>query len=93
MVREAVDAYCRTHEQELSCYDVAKRAGVRLVHVPYRGGGPSLNDAVAGHVDLMSGTAALVSSQVSAGALRPLLQTGAGPLPRVLAVQRMARPS
>ena len=44
--------------------------------MPYRGGGPSLNDAVAGHVDLISGTAALVSTQVRAGTLRPLLQTG-----------------
>src|SRR6202012_5376621 len=32
--------------------------------------------AVAGHVDLISGTAALVSGQVRAGLLRPLLQTG-----------------
>jgi tripartite-type tricarboxylate transporter receptor subunit TctC len=29
-----------------------KQAGVRLVHVPYRGGGPAMNDLVAGHVDL-----------------------------------------
>jgi tripartite-type tricarboxylate transporter receptor subunit TctC len=60
----------------LTAVMLAKRAGVRFVHVPYRGGGPSLNDAVAGHVDLISGTAALVSTQVKAGTLRPLLQTG-----------------
>jgi tripartite-type tricarboxylate transporter receptor subunit TctC len=28
-------------------------AGVKLVHVPYRGTGPALNDIVAGHVDLI----------------------------------------
>jgi tripartite-type tricarboxylate transporter receptor subunit TctC len=28
-------------------------AGTRLVHVPYRGTGPALNDLVAGHVDLI----------------------------------------
>jgi tripartite-type tricarboxylate transporter receptor subunit TctC len=67
----------------LTAVMLAKRAGVQLVHVPYRGGGPSLNDAVAGHVDLISGTAALVSSQVSAGALRPLLQTGLSRLPNL----------
>jgi tripartite-type tricarboxylate transporter receptor subunit TctC len=67
----------------LTAVMLAKRAGVRLVHVPYRGGGPSLNDAVAGHVDLISGTAALVSSQVNAGALRPLLQTGLNRLPNL----------
>jgi tripartite-type tricarboxylate transporter receptor subunit TctC len=60
----------------LTAVMLAKRAGIRLVHVPYRGGGPSLNDAVAGHVDLISGTAAAISTQVQAGALRPLLQTG-----------------
>jgi tripartite-type tricarboxylate transporter receptor subunit TctC len=28
-------------------------AGVKLVHVPYRGTGPALNDLLAGHVDLI----------------------------------------
>jgi tripartite-type tricarboxylate transporter receptor subunit TctC len=55
---------------------LAKHAGIRLVHVFYRGGGPSLNDAVAGHVDLISGTIAQVAVQLQSGALRPLLQTG-----------------
>lgn len=67
----------------LTALMLAKRAGIRLAHVPYRGGGPSLNDAVAGHVDLISGTAALVSTQVGAGALRPLLQTGLTRLPNL----------
>ncbi len=68
----------------LTAVMLAKRAGIRLVHVPYRGGGPSLNDAVAGHVDLISSTAAAASTQVQAGALRPLLQTdppGCRPFP------------
>jgi tripartite-type tricarboxylate transporter receptor subunit TctC len=29
------------------------QAGTKLVHVPYRGTGPALNDLVAGHVDLI----------------------------------------
>jgi tripartite-type tricarboxylate transporter receptor subunit TctC len=56
---------------------LSQRAGVRLVHVPYRGGGPAMNDAIGGHVDLIIGSAALVSPQLQAGALRPLVQTGA----------------
>ena len=31
---------------------LGQRAGVKMVHVPYRGGGPLMNDALAGHVDL-----------------------------------------
>jgi tripartite-type tricarboxylate transporter receptor subunit TctC len=65
----------------LTAVMLAKRAGIRLVHVPYRGGGPSLTDALAGHVDLICGTAALVGTQLQAGALRPLLQTGLTRLP------------
>jgi tripartite-type tricarboxylate transporter receptor subunit TctC len=55
---------------------LAKRAGVQLVHVPYRGGGPAMNDALAGHVDLIIGSAALVMPQVTAEKIRPLMQTG-----------------
>src|SRR5262249_21441001 len=38
---------------------LSERAGVKMVHVPYRGGGPLMNDALAGHVDLAIGSAAL----------------------------------
>jgi tripartite-type tricarboxylate transporter receptor subunit TctC len=65
---------------------LAQRAGVRMVHVPYRGGGPLMNDALAGHVDLAIGSAALVTPQVAGGKLRGLAQTSAsrvGGLPDV----------
>ena len=55
---------------------LSQRAGIRIVHVPYRGGGPAMNDAIAGHVDLLIGSAALVTPQVKAGRLRALMQTG-----------------
>ena len=45
---------------------LSERAGCKLVHVPYRGGGPAMNDAIAGHVDLIIGSAALVMPQVTA---------------------------
>jgi tripartite-type tricarboxylate transporter receptor subunit TctC len=60
---------------------LSERAGVRLVHVPYRGGGPAMNDAIAGHVDLLIGSAALVTPQVKSGRLRALLQTGKSRIP------------
>ena len=55
---------------------LSKRAGVRLVHVPYRGGGPAMNDAIAGHVDLIIGSTALIVPQVQAGTIRAVAQTG-----------------
>jgi tripartite-type tricarboxylate transporter receptor subunit TctC len=55
---------------------LAKRAGCKLVHVPYRGGGPAMSDAIAGHVDLIIGSAALVMPQVTAKNIIPLMQTG-----------------
>ena len=56
---------------------LSQRAGVKMVHVPYRGGGPLMNDALAGHVDLAIGSAALVTPQVNGGKLRGLAQTSA----------------
>ncbi|HEY1365282.1 MAG TPA: tripartite tricarboxylate transporter substrate binding protein [Xanthobacteraceae bacterium] len=55
---------------------LSQRAGIKLVHVPYRGGGPAVNDAIAGHVDLLIGSAALVTPQIQGRRLRPLAQTG-----------------
>jgi tripartite-type tricarboxylate transporter receptor subunit TctC len=51
-------------------------AGVKLVHVPYRGGGPAMTDALGGHVDLLVGSTALSMPQVNTGNLRALAQTG-----------------
>ena len=55
---------------------LGKQAGMRLVHVPYRGGAPAMNDAVAGHVDLINGSGALLTPQIRAGTIRPIFQMG-----------------
>ena len=55
---------------------LSQRADVKMVHVPYRGGGPAMNDAVAGHVDLLVGSTALSMPQVGVGNLRAIAQTG-----------------
>jgi tripartite-type tricarboxylate transporter receptor subunit TctC len=54
---------------------LAKQAGVEITHVPYRGGGPAMNDVLGGHVDLIAGSAALVTAQLGPN-LRPVLQLG-----------------
>jgi tripartite-type tricarboxylate transporter receptor subunit TctC len=55
---------------------LSQRAGVKLVHVPYRGGGPAMTDALGGHVDLLVGSTALSMPQVNSGNLRAVAQTG-----------------
>jgi len=55
---------------------LAKKAGAEIVHVPYRGGGPALNDAIAGHVELLVGSIALSMPQIALGSLRGVVQMG-----------------
>ena len=53
-----------------------KQADVRLVHVPYRGGGPAMNDLIAGHVDLLIASTAQSVPFIQAGSIRALAQSG-----------------
>jgi tripartite-type tricarboxylate transporter receptor subunit TctC len=55
---------------------LSNRAGVKLVHVPYRGGGPAMNDTVAGHVDMLIGSTALQIPQIDGGKIRAIFHTG-----------------
>ena len=57
------------------------RLGVTMTHLPYRSGGLTVNDAVAGHIDCMIGSAALVAPHIAGGSLRPILQFGPTRLP------------
>jgi tripartite-type tricarboxylate transporter receptor subunit TctC len=48
------------------------RAGVDLVHVPYRGGAPAVNDLIAGHLKTMFLTPVSGLPHIRAGRLAPL---------------------
>lgn len=51
-------------------------AHVDIVHVPYKGGILSVNDLLAGHVDLVFSDALPVMQHIRAGKLRALATTG-----------------
>jgi len=51
-------------------------ARVKLVHIPYKGGGPAIVDVLAGQVPVTFGTAASVSPHTKSGRLRGLAVTG-----------------
>jgi tripartite-type tricarboxylate transporter receptor subunit TctC len=52
-------------------------AGIKLVHVPYKGAGPAVIDLMAGQVQLQFASMPLLVPHVSAGKLRLIAQTGA----------------
>lgn len=49
-----------------------QRGGFELEHVPYRGGGPALQDALAGHVPLFMSNIVITLQHIREGRLRPL---------------------
>jgi tripartite-type tricarboxylate transporter receptor subunit TctC len=55
---------------------VQQAAGIKLVHVPYKGGGPMTQDAIGGQVDLAVGSVAVISPHVKNGRLRAIAVTG-----------------
>ncbi len=50
-------------------------AGVKMVHVPYKGSGPAQNDLIGGHVQLMFDTAVAAIPHAKAGRTRALAVT------------------
>jgi tripartite-type tricarboxylate transporter receptor subunit TctC len=54
---------------------LGKSASLEFQHIPYKGGGPLMNDAVAGHVPLAIGSVFLVKPHVDSKRMRPLVVT------------------
>ena len=55
---------------------IGQAAGIDIVHVPYRGGGPMVQDAIGGHTELAIGSVAVISPHVRSGKLRAIAITG-----------------
>lgn len=65
-------------------------ANVDMVHVPYRGGAPGLNDVIAGQIPMMFNVISSVMSSVEGGKVRPLVVTSAARSPLMPDVPTMA---
>jgi tripartite-type tricarboxylate transporter receptor subunit TctC len=61
-----------------------------IVHVPYRGGGPAVQDLLAGHVQLSFMTVLEASGQIKAGKLRALAVTSDKRVPALADVPTLA---
>lgn len=56
---------------------LSSNLGLRMVHIPYKGQGPAIADAVAGHVHMTMGTILGVLPHVNSGRLRAIGVTSA----------------
>lgn len=52
------------------------KAGVEMQHIPYKGGGPALNDVIGGQVPVFFGSVASTKQYVETGKLNALAVTG-----------------
>ena len=53
-----------------------QQSGTQGVHVPYKGGGPAINDLLGGQVQAMFSVPTSVVGHIKAGKLRPIAVTG-----------------
>ena len=67
----------------LAMAQLGNQLGVEFNHVPYRGGGPLMNDAIGNQVPLAIGSVFLVNPYVTSGRLRAIAVTSAKPDPKL----------
>jgi tripartite-type tricarboxylate transporter receptor subunit TctC len=53
-----------------------RKAGMQLAHIPYNGGGPSLNALLGKHIDCAAFGPSVFAAQMKAGMVRPLVVLG-----------------
>jgi len=65
------------------------RAGINIVHIPYKGGGPSITDLVAGNVQMTFEATSVLLPLIKVGRLRALAVTSAKRIPEIPNVPTM----
>ena len=76
--------------QHLFMAAFAHEAGIRMLHVPYKGAAPAFNDLMGGQVNIMSDTTAAILPQIRAGTVRALGVTSAARQPQLPEVPTLA---
>jgi tripartite-type tricarboxylate transporter receptor subunit TctC len=74
----------------LAIAEISGLTKAKFTHIPYRGGGPLMTDAVAGQVPLAIGTVFLVNPHVKGGKVKALAVTSAKPSPQMPGVKTVA---
>ena len=65
-------------------------SGIKLTHVPYKGGGPAMTDLMAGHVDILFASILEGSGHVKSGKLKALAISSASRSPALPDVPTLA---
>lgn len=68
----------------------ARRAGIKTLHVPYKGASPALTDLLGGQTDFYFATPPIAMPMIKAGKIRALAVTSAKRLPLLAAVPTVA---
>jgi tripartite-type tricarboxylate transporter receptor subunit TctC len=55
---------------------VQQQAGIKMIHIPYKGGGPATTDAIGGQIDFAMTSVAVPGAHIKAGRLRAVVTTG-----------------
>ena len=66
--------------QHMALEMFARAVGVKINHVPYRGGGPALADLIAGQVRFFFSNASASTGHAKAGRVRAVAHTGSRPI-------------
>jgi tripartite-type tricarboxylate transporter receptor subunit TctC len=76
--------------QHLSLAMLNWRSGTDIVHVPYKGSGPAIQDVMSGQVDMMFDTTVVAAPHIQSGKLRALAVTSAKRAPSLPDVPTVA---